>query len=92
MRFGNIEARWSPVNKKYEIVEWGIDGKTEHCWVIAFVDIQKEGYDMRTVGERYHKASGMAHVVAKHALAILNELHDSEEWSSILLDRKGEQR
>ena len=57
LRAGPIEFRWSEGNQKYELLQWyPWQEGGEHCCVIAFLDRTKEGFDMRTVGHRYHDA------------------------------------
>jgi hypothetical protein len=78
MRFRNIEFRWSTYNKKHELVKWyktKVDGCEErnYCYVIAFFDEHKEGYDMRTVGDRFFEDKE-AWVVGKHAIEFLNAM------------------
>ena len=83
MRFRNVEFRWSKYNNKYELLRWyeDIPGK-EICYVIAFFDKGKEGYDLRTVGSRFFEDKD-AFVVGKHAIEFLNamsqQLRDEEE-------------
>ena len=83
MRYRDIEFGWSEDNQKYELVQW--QGKT--CMVIAFFDKGEEGYDMRTVGQRFMLADkDAAHAVARHAHAFLDEMFElerrREEWES----------
>jgi hypothetical protein len=87
MRFRNIEFRWSTFNNKYELVSWhkdfqiketGTYEQKEICYVIAFFDKDKEGYDMRTVGDRFFENKD-AWVVGKYALGFLNEIFDIEQ-------------
>jgi hypothetical protein len=75
MRFRNIEFRWSTCNKKHELVKWfqNYGSVEEHCYVIAFFDKTKEGYDMRTVGDRFFEDKD-AWVVGKHAIEFLNAM------------------
>jgi hypothetical protein len=80
MRFRNIEFRWSKYNNKYELVKWyktKVDGCEEreycYCYVIAFFDKTKEGWDMRTVGNRFFEDKD-AWVVGKHAIEFLNAM------------------
>lgn len=76
MKFRNIEFRWGKCNNKYELVRWVEDPhgfKDATCYVIAFFDENKEGYDMRTVGDRFFDDKD-AWFVAKHALAFLNDM------------------
>ena len=78
MRFRNIEFRWSTCNKKHELVKWykaEVDGCEErnYCYVIAFFDKTKEGWDMRTVGSRFFEDKE-AFVVGKHAIEFLNAM------------------
>jgi hypothetical protein len=86
MRFRNIEFRWSNCNKKYELVKWykvevvltgdGY-GEKDYCCVIAFFDKTKEGYDLRTVGDRFFEDKD-AFVVGKYGLEFLNAIFDIE--------------
>jgi hypothetical protein len=76
MRFRDVEFRWSEFNKKYELVKWYKDSSDkELCYVLAFFDETKEGYDMRTVGDRFFEDKD-AWVVGKHGLAFLNDILD----------------
>lgn len=72
MRHGQIEFRYDEFNGKYELIRW-FDDKT--CYVIAFFERDKEGYDMRTVGDKFFKDPD-AWVVAKHAINFLNDIFD----------------
>ena len=87
MRFRNIEFRWSVVNNKYELIKWykdwqiqetGTYKNKEFCYVIAFFDKDKEGYDMRTVGDRFFEDKD-AWVVGKYALEFLNAIFQIEQ-------------
>jgi hypothetical protein len=83
MRFRDIEFRWSTYNKKHELVKWyktKVDGCEErnYCYVIAFFDEHKEGYDMRTVGDRFFEDKE-AWVVGKHAIEFLNAIFQIEQ-------------
>ena len=75
MRFRDIEFRWSKCNKKYELVKWYQSNGSgqENCYVIAFFDKTKEGYDLRTVGNRFFEDKD-AWVVGKHAIEFLNAM------------------
>ena len=78
MRFRDIEFRWNTYNKKHELVKWyktKVDGCEErnYCYVVAFFDKTKEGWDMRTVGNRFFEDKG-AWVVGKHAIEFLNAI------------------
>jgi len=76
MRYKNIEFLYSETNEKFELVKW--EGETNY--VIAFFDMNKEGYDMRTVGDRFFKYHD-AWFVGKRALAFLNDMFDVvSEW------------
>ena len=82
MRFRNIEFRWSKYNNKYELVKWNTPTedsffKDPTCYVIAFFDKDKEGYDMRTIGDRFFEDKD-AWVVGKYALGFLNEIFEIE--------------
>jgi hypothetical protein len=76
MKLRQIEFRYGKINKAYELVRWYSD---DHCFVIAFFERHSEGYDMRTVGERYFAAGPDAAIVASHALAFLNAHFDEEK-------------
>lgn len=63
IRIGNIELRkyigWNDpeidgdISNKYEFVKWNSDNdKIEYCYVLAFANPTREGYDIRTVGSR----------------------------------------
>lgn len=71
MRLGDIEFRYSKANEKHELVRWLESGGI----VIAFFDKHTEGYDMRTVGNRFFEDRD-AWIVAKHGLAFLNAVFD----------------
>lgn len=75
MRFRDIEFRWCKINNKYELVKWYKDcNQKELCYVLAFFDETKEGYDMRTVGDRFFEDKD-AWIVGKHAIQFLNDIH-----------------
>jgi len=74
MRRGNIEFRYS--SQKYELIKWEENG--EGCYVIAFFDKGKEGYNMRTVGERFFEDHD-AWLVGKHAIAFLEDVFFEEK-------------
>lgn len=79
MRFRNIEFRWSETNKKYELVSWYKDcNHKEFCCVVAFFDKGKEGYDMRTVGDRFFEDKD-AWVVGKSAMSFLQDTFQIEK-------------
>ena len=79
MRFRKVEFRFSKYNNKYELVSWyeNTDGG-ENCYTIAFFDKGKEGYDMRTIGNRFFEDKD-AWVVAKHAIEFLNAIFMIEQ-------------
>ena len=57
-RVDNIEFRWSVTNDSFELVRWiqpqvDLTRDTEYCVVICFFNKQSEGYNMKTVGNRY---------------------------------------
>ena len=78
MRFRNIEFRWSTYNKKHELVKWYKVEERNYCYVVAFFDKTKEGYDMRTVGDRFFEDKD-AWVVGKYGLEFLNEIFEIEK-------------
>ena len=76
MRFRVVEFRWCKINNKYELVKWMEDPhgfKDPTCYVLAFFDETKEGYDMRTVGDRFFEDKD-AWIVGKHAIEFLNDI------------------
>ena len=78
MRFRDIEFRYSQVNKKHELVRWyraEVDGceEREYCYTIAFFDETKNGYDLRTIGNRFFEDKD-AFIVGKHAIEFLNAM------------------
>jgi len=75
MRYGQIEFRYDEFNGKYELIRWFYGDKT--CYTIAFFDRHKEGYDMRTVGDRFFEDPD-AWVVAKHAIDFLNDIFEED--------------
>jgi len=82
MRFRDIEFRWSTCNKKHELVKWykpnAEDKYNEYCYVVAFFDKNKEGYDMRTIGDRFFEDKD-AWVVAKSAMSFLQDTFEIEK-------------
>ena len=78
MRFRNIEFRWSTYNKKHELIRWYKVEERNYCYVVAFFDKNKEGYDMRTVGDRFFEDKD-AWVVGKYGLEFLNEIFEIEK-------------
>jgi hypothetical protein len=83
MRFRNIEFRWSETNNTYELVKWcklKVDGceERDYCCVVAFFDKGKEGYDMRTVGDRFFEDKD-AWVVGKSAMSFLQDTFEIEK-------------
>lgn len=78
MRFRNIEFRWSKCNQKYELVKWHRAANGEdYCYVIALFDKGKEGYDMRTIGDRFFEDKD-TWVVGKYGLEFLNAIFEIE--------------
>ena len=84
MRFRNIEFRWSETNNKYELIQWykGFQIKATGTYeqeevVVAFFDKGKEGYDMRTVGDRFFEDKD-AWVVGKSAMSFLQDTFQIE--------------
>jgi 5S rRNA maturation endonuclease (ribonuclease M5) len=63
----------------YELVRWyqSNGSEKEYCYVIALFDKDKEGYDMRTIGDRFFEDKD-AWVVAKYGLEFLNEIFEIE--------------
>ena len=75
MRFRDVEFRWCKINNKYELVKWNQPPHEDTCYVLAFFDETKEGYDMRTVGDRFFEDKD-AFIVGKHAIEFLNAMFD----------------
>ena len=69
MKLNDIEFRFSEGCNTYELIKWSAG----YCYVIAFFYRNDEGYDMRTIGERFFEDRD-AWIVGKHALAFLNEI------------------
>ena len=78
MRFRNIEFRWSTYNKKHELIRWYKAEDRNYCYVVAFFDKTKEGYDMRTISSRFFEDKD-AFVVGKYAIEFLNEIFEIEK-------------
>ena len=82
MKFRNVEFRWSKFNEKYELVKWyknDIGGV--NCYTLALFEKGKEGWDMRTVGDRFFEDKD-AWVVGKYGLEFLNAIFEIEEDES----------
>jgi hypothetical protein len=73
MRFRNIEFRWSIYNKKHEIVKWYKSEERNYCYVVALFDKDNEGYNLRTIGDRFFEDKD-AFIVGKHAIEFLNAM------------------
>ena len=79
MRFRKVEFRWSKYNNKYELVRWYEDSiDKEMCYTIAVFDQNKDGYDMRTIGNRFFEDKD-AWVVGKYGLEVLNAIFQIEQ-------------
>ena len=78
MRFRNIEFRWSTYNNKHELVKWYKVEERNYCYVIALFDKDNEGYNMRTIGDRFFEDKD-AWVVGKYGLEFLNEIFEIEK-------------
>ena len=74
IRIGDIEFRWSTTNNKHELVKWYVSCDGRYCMVVAFFDRHREGFDMRTVGDRFF-ADHDTWKVGKAAMVFLQELH-----------------
>ena len=74
MRKGNIEFRWSKINKKHELIKWR-EQAPDTCFTVAFFIKSKEGYYMETVGNRFFLDHD-AWIVGKHALSFLNAVFE----------------
>ena len=93
-RVNNLEFRWSKTNNSYELVRWFQRGekKSDYCIVICFFDKHKEGYNMRTVGERYITALedywDTAKPLTRYAFDYLQAEFDLEERLDEVADVK----
>ena len=76
MRKGKIGFQWGEHNGKWELVNYQTGTSGNH-YVIAFFDKGKEGYDMRTVGNRFFEDED-ALFVAKQAMLFLEVLFEKE--------------
>ena len=78
MRLNDIEFLWCSGNSAWQLVRWCVSSdKKEYKIVIAFFDKCKEGYDMRTVGNRFFYSDD-CFFMAKHAMLFLQALHEKE--------------
>ncbi len=77
MRFRNIEFRWSTYNNKHELVKWYKVEERNYCYVIALFDKDNEGYNLKTIGDRFFEDKD-AWVVGKHAIEFLNAIFEIE--------------
>lgn len=74
MRLNNIEFTYSSLNKSYELIKHcPNDPESPYIIVIAFFEKDSEGYNMRTVGNRFF-LDEEAFIVGKHAMMFLNEI------------------
>ena len=76
MKLNDIEFRYSSTNKKWELFAWFENNKATG-YVIAFFDKDNEGYNMRTVGDRFFQYAD-AWIVGKHAMSFLQDLFDRD--------------
>ena len=79
MRFRNVEFRWCKFNEKYELVKWyknNIGGI--NCYTLALFEKGKEGWDMRTIGDRFFEDKD-AWVVGKSAMSFLQGTFEIEK-------------
>ena len=79
MRFRNVEFRWCKFNEKYELVKWyknNIGGI--NCYTLALFEKGKEGWDMRTIGDRFFEDKD-AWVVGKSAMSFLQDTFEIEK-------------
>jgi hypothetical protein len=73
MRIENFEFR-KLENRDAEIVAWNKqESGKEYCYTIAFFNKDKEGYDMRTVGDRILVDDyDTLHKLIKYAFTVLH--------------------
>ncbi|REK64918.1 MAG: hypothetical protein DWQ49_01075 [Bacteroidetes bacterium] len=82
MKLNNIEFRWSDCNQKWELVEWfERENDKPYCCVIAFLNFDKEGVYMKTIGMRcvQVKDHEALRIVTKHAMNFLQDKFEHEE-------------
>jgi len=83
MRYKNVEFRPGTEKRRAEIVAWTlceiIDKET--CFTLCWIMADREGYYMKTIGDRYVEYEDMEALnhVAKYALRSLNVQHEFEE-------------
>ena len=75
MRKGYIEFRYSEINKLHELVRLQEDGT---CYVIAFFIETRDGYVMKTIGDRFFQNHD-AWIVGKYAIGFLNACFEEGE-------------
>jgi len=71
-----LEFAYSEGNKGWELCKWMDNGS--YNLVIAFFDRDSEGYNMRTVGNRFFEHEG-AFKAAMRAMRMLEVIHEMEE-------------
>jgi hypothetical protein len=92
MRYRNVEFRragtpdsngYVPKDRKPEIVAWNYSESfdKETCYTLCWLETDKEGYYMKTIGDRYVEYEDMEALnhVAKYAMRILNLQFEFEE-------------
>lgn len=86
VRQGMIEFKWSDLNKKWELCQWfEPEDRKPYKIVICFFDETSDGYDMRTVGNRFHNALNDMELqkdtifVSTFAMNFLNDLTELME-------------
>jgi hypothetical protein len=83
MRYNNVEFRPATEHRHAEIVVWNYSEESdkETCYTLCWIKADKEGYYMKTVGDRYVEYEDMEALnhVAKYALRSLNVQFEFEE-------------
>jgi len=84
MRINDIEFRYCETNKLWELIQWFVnDNGKEYCIVLSFYRKYKEGYNMETVGNRFHKAleddQDAVIAVSSFGMSYLTNIFDIEE-------------
>lgn len=83
MRYKNVEFRPATEHRHAEIVDWTYNEELdkETCITLCWIKVDREGYYIKTAGNRYVEYEDMEALnhVAKYALRSLNLQYEFEE-------------
>lgn len=83
MRYKNVEFRPATEHRHAEIVDWTYNEELdkETCIALCWIKVDREGYYIKTAGNRYVEYEDMEALnhVAKYALRSLNLQYEFEE-------------